>query len=74
MLVCGHFWINIVYISDITVKNMTLRYNETDVPNQETTYMCQMFDLEDITTDFHVIAYQPYIDNQHVMHHIIIVD
>jgi hypothetical protein len=49
--------------------NITIRFPETAVPAQETSYMCIVFDLPS-DTDYHLMAYVPVIDNEHVMHHI----
>ena len=54
------------------MKNFTVRFDETAVPTNETTYMCQMLDLPTNGGDFHVIASKGYIDNVNVMHHIVV--
>jgi len=51
--------------------NITIRFPETAVPAQETSYMCIVFDLPS-DTDYHLMAYEPVIDNEHVMHHILL--
>ncbi|XP_062566816.1 tyramine beta-hydroxylase-like [Saccostrea cucullata] len=53
------------------VKNITLRYNETRVPSKETNYFCKTFELPN-DGDYHLIATTPYIDNEYVMHHILL--
>ncbi|XP_048748779.1 tyramine beta-hydroxylase-like [Ostrea edulis] len=53
------------------VKNITLRYPETAVPNLETNYFCMTFELPQ-DGDYHMIATQPYIDNEYIMHHILL--
>ena len=54
------------------MKNWTFRFPETVVPETETTYMCQVFEFPDEGQDYHAVAYEPLIDNQHVMHHIVV--
>ncbi|XP_052789490.1 dopamine beta-hydroxylase-like [Mya arenaria] len=56
--------------ADDTVK-MDIRYPETPVPAQETTYMCMAFELPS-DKPYHLIASTPIIDNREVMHHIIV--
>lgn len=51
--------------------NVTLRMEDTKVPGMETTYMCTMFDLP-TDEDYHMIANTPYIDNEYVMHHMLL--
>ncbi|CAG2247962.1 DBH [Mytilus edulis] len=51
--------------------NRTIRFPETAVPAEETTYSCMIFNLPS-DQDYHLMAYEPYIDNEMVMHHIII--
>ena len=53
------------------VKNITVRFPSTPVPPQETTYICMTFDLPD-DAEYHMIAYEPIIDNLDVMHHIVV--
>ena len=62
------FTIIIHSISD--VQSLTLRLTETPVPAQETTYMCQAFELPH-DRDYHIIANEPYLDNRYVIHHMI---
>lgn len=54
-------------VSDI--QHFDLRLNETAVPSEVTTYMCQALDLP-IDKDYHLVATKPYIVNVNVMHHI----
>ncbi|PVD26338.1 hypothetical protein C0Q70_14009 [Pomacea canaliculata] len=51
------------------VRQMKIRIPPTRVPAKETTYMCAYVDFENVTTDFHVIANTPIINNSYVMHH-----
>ena len=45
----------------------------TRVPAEETTYICQFFELGvSHEQDFHLIAFEPFIDNDYVMHHLIL--
>ncbi|XP_061190243.1 dopamine beta-hydroxylase-like [Saccostrea echinata] len=53
------------------VKNITLRYPETKVPFYETSYFCMTFELPN-DGDYHLIATTPNIDNEYVMHHILL--
>ena len=55
-------------ISD--VQSLTLRLTDTPVPAQETTYICQAFELPH-DRDYHIIADEPYLDNHYVIHHMI---
>ncbi|XP_063446633.1 DBH-like monooxygenase protein 1 [Mytilus trossulus] len=51
--------------------NTTIRFPETVVPAEETTYSCMIFNLPS-DQDYHLMAYEPHIDNEMVMHHMII--
>ena len=53
------------------MRNITIRFPPTAVPAQETTYMCMTFEIP-IDEEYHLIAYEPIIDNVHVMHHIVV--
>ncbi|XP_052692764.1 DBH-like monooxygenase protein 2 homolog isoform X1 [Crassostrea angulata] len=53
------------------VKNFTIRYPVTSVPSQETNYFCMTFELPQ-DGDYHMIATKPVIDNEYVMHHILL--
>ncbi|XP_070174485.1 tyramine beta-hydroxylase-like [Littorina saxatilis] len=53
------------------VQNITFRFSPTSVPNTETNYFCMTFDLPDDDV-YHLVATQPYIDNEQVMHHVIL--
>jgi len=46
----------------------------TKVPAQETTYMCQAFDLPQVvvSTPHHMVAVRPNIVNMNVAHHILV--
>ena len=46
-------------------------FTVTPVPGQETTFMCQTFEFPDATSDYHIVAYQPHIDNEYVLHHML---
>ena len=53
------------------VLNVTLRFPRTKVPAKGTTYICFNFELPD-DQEYHLIATQPVIDNENVMHHMTI--
>ncbi|CAH1778940.1 unnamed protein product [Owenia fusiformis] len=53
------------------VRTLTLQYNNTKVPAQETNYFCQTFDIP-TDQDYHMIASKPIINNTAVMHHTIV--
>lgn len=55
--------------NDNDVIEVDLRLNETLVPGEVTTYMCQVLDLP-VDRDYHLVATKPYITNINVMHHI----
>ncbi|XP_067932935.1 DBH-like monooxygenase protein 2 [Watersipora subatra] len=52
-------------------KNWTITFDNTAVPAQETTYMCQIFDLPDDQV-YHLFASQPVINNPYIMHHTVV--
>ena len=52
------------------VKNQTIHFPVTAVPAQHTTYICALFDFQDVTEDVHMFAAMPVLDNRQVMHHI----
>ena len=53
------------------VRSQDMRFPRTQVPNTETNYFCMTFDLP-IDQDYHMIAYEPLIDNANVLHHILL--
>ncbi len=57
-------------MADVRVLDLTFP-EDTPVPAQETTYMCKLFSLP-ADDEFHLIAYEPLIDNAYVMHHIVL--
>ncbi|NP_001191657.1 dopamine beta hydroxylase-like protein precursor [Aplysia californica] len=62
-LKCGHIQ------EDKTVKK-ELKLVRSPVPASETTYFCQVFDL-DLDRDMHMVATEPMIDASQVVHHIL---
>ena len=62
---------DILFSVVIETLNITVRFPETPVPAVETSYMCMIFDLPS-DRDYHLMAYEPVIDNEHVMHHILL--
>ncbi|KAK6979896.1 tyramine beta-hydroxylase [Biomphalaria glabrata] len=48
-----------------------LRLSPTLVPEKETTYYCQLFDLR-LTSDHHMVATQPLITTKLVVHHVLL--
>ncbi|XP_046567590.1 DBH-like monooxygenase protein 1 homolog [Haliotis rubra] len=53
------------------VRNFTIRFPETDVPAEDTTYICMIFNVPS-DQDYHYIGSKPLIDNENVMHHVIV--
>ena len=49
-----------------------MRIPLTNAPEQETTYMCMVFEWPDVTMDFHIIANEPIINNSYIMHHMLL--
>ncbi|XP_060066098.1 tyramine beta-hydroxylase-like [Ylistrum balloti] len=58
-------------INEIGMKNTTVRIPETAVPLAETTYHCMLFEFP-ADGDYHFVAFEPYIDNANVNHHILL--
>ncbi|XP_069138147.1 dopamine beta-hydroxylase-like [Argopecten irradians] len=58
-------------INSPDVLDIAVRYPSTQVPAEETTYMCMNFALP-ADRDYHVIADKGLIDNAFVMHHLLI--
>ncbi|KAK3607129.1 hypothetical protein CHS0354_036070 [Potamilus streckersoni] len=52
--------------------NVTVRLPVTTVPANATTYMCMTFDLPS-DKEYHLIAFEPVIDNANIMHHILLI-
>jgi len=55
---------------EMRVWNLT--FPVTPVPAQVTTYMCQTFQFPETDRDYHAVAMQPNIDNEYVMHHMLL--
>ncbi|XP_071097402.1 DBH-like monooxygenase protein 1 [Haliotis cracherodii] len=58
-------------INSPDVLNFTIRFPETEVPAEDTTYICMIFDVPS-DRDYHYIASKPLIDNDNVMHHVVV--
>lgn len=71
MLNYTHFQKYMQLMFSLDVKNFTIRYPVTSVPSQETNYFCMTFELPQ-DGDYHMIATKPVIDNEYVMHHILL--
>ncbi|XP_059152475.1 tyramine beta-hydroxylase-like [Physella acuta] len=57
------------------VQNLTVHLpSGSHIPPKETTYMCQIYDLESLMTpgDYHMIAVEPVIDNVYTLHHMVL--
>ncbi|XP_059148068.1 MOXD1 homolog 1-like [Physella acuta] len=59
------------HIQSPGVMNISLRMTETPVPPAETTYFCQLFDL-DLKKDMHMIATTPLVEATEVVHHVLL--
>ena len=53
------------------VQSIDLRFNNTLVPSDDTTYYCQQLVVPD-EEEYHVIAWEPIIDNYEMLHHLIV--
>ncbi|XP_060084217.1 tyramine beta-hydroxylase-like [Ylistrum balloti] len=53
------------------MQNITVRFPETEVPSTATNYYCMLFELPS-DDDYHMVATVPFIDNEEVMHHMIL--
>ena len=58
-----------LYVSDTVA--VTLMFDNTSVPVNETTYVCQSFDIPD-DREYHLFASRPEIENRNVMHHSVV--
>lgn len=54
------------------VRRMTARLDLTSVPAKETTYICQIFEVDDVLHDYHMIASTPVINNSYILHHMVV--
>ncbi|XP_071097641.1 peptidyl-glycine alpha-amidating monooxygenase-like [Haliotis cracherodii] len=56
------------------VFNVTLRFPATKVPSDDSSLFCMTFDLDmlDLSEEYHLVAFKPFIDNAYVMHHTIL--
>jgi len=61
-------------VEDEGVIVKDIRMDKTEIPAKETTYFCQYIplDLPDPDKDYHIIAFEPIIDNVEVMHHTLV--
>ncbi|XP_053381030.1 uncharacterized protein LOC123555574 isoform X2 [Mercenaria mercenaria] len=67
---CEHKEFDCPAIKEEGTFNFTVRLPETAVPAKETTYMCYTFEVP--SNESHVVAYEPIIDNDYVMHHMVV--
>ncbi|KAJ8300061.1 hypothetical protein KUTeg_021580, partial [Tegillarca granosa] len=58
-------------MNEVGMKNITIKFPTTKVPNTETNYYCMAFDLPQ-DNDYHLTATIPHIDNANVIHHILL--
>ncbi|KAH3792917.1 hypothetical protein DPMN_146418 [Dreissena polymorpha] len=64
--------LNIFFAVRLTeTRRLAYRFPATNVPAQETTYMCMNIELPEDKA-YHMIAFEPIIDNIEVMHHILV--
>ncbi|XP_076111680.1 tyramine beta-hydroxylase-like [Mytilus galloprovincialis] len=68
---CTSIQFNCPATQDPGVTSYTYSLPPTPVPVKETTYMCMVFDFPQ-GQDIHQIAYEPFIDNANVLHHMTI--
>ena len=52
------------------VQTLELRFPRSKVPTAETTYACYVFDVP-ADQPYHLVAFEPIIDNPNVMHHMV---
>ena len=65
--------LNITFYCIVGTKNYTYRLpKDTPVPSVDTTYMCMSFDLPQ-DDDYHMVAFEPLLDNLDIMHHIVLI-
>jgi len=55
-------------IDDPDTIEIEMKFDRTLVPTQETSYLCQTFDIPN-DKEYHMFATKPLIDNAYVMHH-----
>ncbi|KAK3604320.1 hypothetical protein CHS0354_025447 [Potamilus streckersoni] len=63
--------LNCSVFHDPETLNFTAHLPKTEVPANETTYICMKFELP-MDGDFHLVAIEPVIDNEYVVHHILV--
>lgn len=62
-------------LSEPGVKNISVHLPAgTKIYPKETTYICQVFDLEKMIPagDYHMVAVEPIIDNKYAIHHMVL--
>ncbi|CAL1525853.1 unnamed protein product, partial [Lymnaea stagnalis] len=59
------------HLDKSSIITKELRMAETQVPPSETSYFCQLFDLN-FTTDHHMVATQPMVHVKSVVHHVLL--
>ncbi|XP_033732467.1 tyramine beta-hydroxylase-like isoform X2 [Pecten maximus] len=57
--------------NDVGMKSVTIRMPETVVPTVATVYYCMLVELP-TDGDYHLVSFEPAIDNVYVNHHILI--
>ena len=64
----------LLYLASLTteIRTQTARLDLTPVQAKETTYICQIFDFEDLSQDFHMVAATAVINNSYILHHMVI--
>ena len=64
--------VQLFWVSD--VNTLELKFPRTAIPAEETSYFCDFIPLQlpDNGAAYHVIAYEPIIDNVQVMHHTLV--
>ncbi|GFN79656.1 DBH-like monooxygenase protein 1 [Plakobranchus ocellatus] len=68
---CSNRKFNCPRTEEAGVKHLNLTFQEITIPSRETNYFCMTFDLPQ-DQDYHVIGDEPIIDNEEVLHHIVV--
>ena len=59
-----------LYSTDAIFESLV--FPNTSVPAVETNYYCMTFELQNVDTDYHLIATRPIVKNQNVVHHMLL--
>lgn len=64
-------WASCPVVHQADIRVLEVRLQPHPVPQQQTTYVCQQFQVPDLET-YHAVAFEPLIGNEDAVHHMLL--